>query len=337
MIRKVLTTALLITGLVSYAQIGGQSVYQFLNLMSSPRQAALGGKIITLRDYDVNQALFNPASINTEMHNRLSLNYGNYYGEITYGTGSYARTFNSLHTFHLGVTYVNYGDFEGRDEFGVPTQDFSGNEVAVSIGYSYQIPETDLYVGANAKMITSRLESYSSVGGAFDIGIIYAKKDSRTQYAFVMRNAGTQFSTYAGLKEDLPFELMVGISQRLENVPIRWHLNLDNLQQWDLSYSNPARTEGNLDGTETQEKVSAFNNALRHVIIGAELFPEKSFNIRVGYNFRRGEELKIIDQRHFSGLSFGMGLRMNRIRFDYSHSRYTVAANTNLFGLSIQF
>ena len=31
-----------------YAQVGGQSVYQFLNLVQSPRQAALGGKTVTI-------------------------------------------------------------------------------------------------------------------------------------------------------------------------------------------------------------------------------------------------------------------------------------------------
>ena len=40
-----------------HAQLGGESTYQFLNLMSSPRQAALGGKVLTNVDYDVTQAL----------------------------------------------------------------------------------------------------------------------------------------------------------------------------------------------------------------------------------------------------------------------------------------
>jgi len=35
---------------VAYGQIGGQSVYQFLNLVTSPRQAALGGKTVTIFD-----------------------------------------------------------------------------------------------------------------------------------------------------------------------------------------------------------------------------------------------------------------------------------------------
>ena len=69
--------------------------------------------------------------------------------------------------------------------------------------------------------------------------------------------------------------------------------------------------------------------------MGAELFPEKGFNIRLGYNFRRGQELKILDQRSFAGISAGFGLRFGKIKFDYSYSRYTLAASTNLFGLMI--
>ena len=52
------------------AQIGGETTYQFLNLVSSPRQAALGGKVFTNVDYDVTQALTNPATINVEMDNQ---------------------------------------------------------------------------------------------------------------------------------------------------------------------------------------------------------------------------------------------------------------------------
>jgi hypothetical protein len=55
-------------------------------LVTSPRQAALGGKTVTIYDDDVNQANFNPATINAEMDNHLALNYGSYFGEVTYGT-----------------------------------------------------------------------------------------------------------------------------------------------------------------------------------------------------------------------------------------------------------
>ncbi len=338
MIKPFLCFIFLLCNTIAFSQIGGQSVYKFLNLVTSPRQSALGGKTITIYDQDVNQALFNPATINPEMDNHMSLNYGSLFGEVTYGTASYAYTYDRhLQTFHAGINYVNYGTFDGYDENGTPTSSFTGSDIALSAGYAYNIPYTEVYLGANAKLINSSLESYNSFGGAIDLGMIYIDRFNGVNYAFVIRNLGTQFTTYAGTQEKLPLEIMAGISQQIENVPIRWHLTLENLQQWDVSFSNPARAENSIDGTSTPEKTSFFNNALRHVIFGAELFPERGFNLRLGYNFRRSEELRLLEQRNFSGISLGFGLKMGRIKFDYSYSRYTLAANTSLFGLTVDF
>jgi len=326
---------LLITTLC-FSQIGGKYTYQFLNLVTSPRQAALGGKVITNYDYDVNQAIFNPATINPEMDNQLTANYGSYYGEVTYGTAAYAYTWDRrTQTFHVGVNYVDYGTFEGRDEAGLLTGDFTGSEIALSAGYAWNIPRTNIYMGANFKAISSTLESYNSFGIAADIGAIYIDDANDINIALVVRNAGTQITTYAGQYEPLPLEVIAGISQEVENVPLRWHITLENLQQWNIAFSNPNKAEQGIDGGATEEKVSFFNNAFRHVIIGAELFPGKGFNLRAGYNFRRGEELSIVDKRSFSGISVGFSLRFNKLRFDYSYSRYTLAANTSLFGLTI--
>jgi len=336
MIQRIATLVMLLSVFPIAAQLGGESTYQFLNLVSSPRQAALGGKIITNFDYDVAEALYNPASINSDMHNQLSLNYSSYLGGIGYGTAAYAYTWDRrLQTFHFGVTYINYGEFDGYDINGVSTGTFSGNEVAVSAGYNYNIPFTDFYVGANVKIITSSLEQYNSVGGAVDVGVMYINEDLDFHAAVTVRNLGTQFTTYAGQNEPLPFEVNFGMSQTLQYVPIRWHLTLENLQQWPIGVANPARATTDLSGNQTEENVSFFNEALRHFILGAELWPDRGFNLRVGYNFRRAEELRIENQRNFSGLSFGLGLKFNRMRFSYTHARYTGAANTSFFGLQI--
>ena len=323
---------------VSYGQIGGKYTYQFLNLVTSPRQAALGGKTITIYDDDVNQVNFNPATINPEMDNHLAINYGNYYGEVTYGTASYAYTYDRhLQTFQVGVNYVNYGNFEGYDENGQTTASFSGSETALSFGYAYNVPYTSLYLGANAKIISSTLESYNSLGGAIDLGAIYIDEKNDVNWGLVIRNIGTQFTTYAEVPEKLPLEILIGVSQELENVPVRWHLTLENLQQWNIAFANPERAQLSIDGSSNEEKVSFVNNALRHVIFGVELFPKKAFNLRLGYNFRRAEELRILEQRNFSGISLGFGLKLNKLKFNYSYSRYTLAGNTSLFGLTINF
>ena len=336
MYKKLIFLTLILFGNPIFAQIGGNGVYQFLNLISSPRQAALGGKTITNFDYDVNQPLFNPASINSEMDGKLALNYGNYFGDVSYGTAAYAYTYDRhIQTFHAGITYINYGKFDGRDENGTATNEFSGSEIALSLGYSYNIPKTKLYVGGNAKLISSSLETYNSFGIATDLGAIYINEKSNVNYALVLRNFGTQISTYAGTREKLPFEVVAGISQELANVPVRWHLTLENLQKWNVSFENPARATQTIDGNPIPEKVTFLGNAFRHVIFGAEIFPKKAFSVRLSYNFRRASELKIIEQRTFSGISAGFGIRFSKFRFDYSYSRYTLAANTSLFGLMI--
>jgi hypothetical protein len=59
---------------------------------------------------------------------------------------------------------------------------------------------------------------------------------------------------------------MLGVSQELENVPIRWHLTRE-FAAWNLAFSNPNRSQTSLNGSSQDEKVSV-NNALRHVIFG---------------------------------------------------------------------
>lgn len=319
-----------------FAQVGGEATYQFLNLISSPRQAALGGKVLTNIDYDVTQAIFNPATINVDMDNQLALNYASFLGGISYGTAAYAYTIDRrTQTLHAGITYVNYGSFDGYDEAGNTTGSFSGNETALSFGYALQMGYSDFYFGSNVKLITSKLEQYNSIGAALDFGLLYVNDYLDFIATLVVRNLGTQITTYAGLNEAIPFEVAFGMSQRLENVPIRWHVTFENLQDWPIAKPNPTRSTSDLNGNQTDEKIGFLGQVIRHTILGAEIFPEGGFNIRLGYNFRRSEELRIINQRNFSGISAGIAIKMNSLRFSYTHTRYTSAANSNFFGLQI--
>jgi hypothetical protein len=235
----------------------------------------------------------------------------------------------------MGVSYINYGTFDGYDEDGNSSGTFTGNEAALSFGYAKQIGYSDFYLGGNIKLITSLLEQYNSFGAAIDAGLLYINEDIEFQATLVVRNLGMQITTYAGLNEQLPLEIAFGMSQTLEHVPLRWHLTFENLQKWPISVSNPARAETDLEGNQTQEKSGFFKNVLNHTILGAEIFPAGAFSIRLGYNFRRGEELKIVDQRNFSGISAGFGLKLNKLRFSFTHARYTSASNANFFGLQL--
>jgi hypothetical protein len=77
------------------------------------------------------------------MNNNLALNYGNYFKEVTWYSIICLYLWSSFENLYAGVNYVNYGKFEGYDENGQFTSEFTGSEIAMSLGYAYNIPLYD--------------------------------------------------------------------------------------------------------------------------------------------------------------------------------------------------
>jgi hypothetical protein len=326
---------ILLSSLAMTAQVGGENVYQFLNISTSARQIALGGEVLTLED-DINQPIWNPATINANLDNTLAINYASYLAGINIGSISYARQISRrLGTFHASIQYLDYGTIIGADVEGNETGNFKANDLAFSVGYAYNIPFTNFHIGGNLKVINSNISNFSSTGIASDIALLYQSPFKPYSFALVGRNIGAQLNSFNGSAEKIPFELVLGGSYRLEHVPLKWYFTIDNLQQWNVSVANPSAQTTDLEGNVMEEPVGLFGNALRHCIIGAELFPDRVFNVRFGYNFRRSAELKLQNARTFSGISFGFGIKLNRFKFNYAHSKFHSAANTGTFSLEI--
>ncbi|MFY0629736.1 MAG: type IX secretion system protein PorQ [Flavobacteriaceae bacterium] len=321
--------------LPTYSQVGGDAVFQFLSLSSSSRQIALGGEALTLTN-DVNQPIWNPSVINAELDRQLSINYTSYLAGINIGSASYAHVISRrFGTIHGSIKYLNYGTLIEADVDGNETGTFKASDIAVSAGYAFNLPWTNFYMGFNAKLINSTISNFTSSGIAGDIAILYNSPYKPYTFTIVARNIGTQIKSFDGTNERLPFKVAIGGSYKLKHVPLRWHVTLDNLQQWNVAVPNPSNQTSDLDGNVTEEKISFLTNAIRHLVIGGELFPDSGFNLRFGYNFRRASELKLQNARTFSGISFGLGIKMNKMRFNYAFSKYHAATSTSTF--SIQF
>ena len=316
-----------------YSQVGGESVFQFLNLTSSSRQVALGGEVLTLIN-DVNQPIWNPSVINPSLDKQLSLNYTSYLAGISIGSAAYSQVINRrLGAIHGSIKYLNYGSLVEADENGLETGTFKASDVAISFGYAVNLPWTNIYMGLNGKFINSSISNFTSNGIASDIAILYYSPYKSYAFTIVARNMGTQIKSYDGTIEKLPFKVALGGSYKLKYVPLKWHFTLDNLQQWKLATPNPSNSTSDLEGNITDEKISFLTNAFRHFVIGAELFPDSPINLRAGYNFRRSSELKLQNARSFSGISFGFGIKMNRLRFNYAFSKYHAATSASTFSL----
>jgi len=239
-----LLISLIIFSTTSTAQIGGSKVYEFLNLPASARITALGGKHITVRDDDLAFALSNPAALNDTMHHQLTFNHSFHLSDIGQGFAGYGHHSQKLNTtFLFGVQYINYGDFQLTDELGNINGQFDASEYAITIGAGRSVYER-LDIGANIKVITSQFESYNSFGLTADLSAIYHIDENGFVASMVLRNIGRQLVTYRdGNREDVPFELLFGVSKRLKYLPFRFSITAQHLERWNLLYDNPNSEE----------------------------------------------------------------------------------------------
>jgi hypothetical protein len=265
------------------------------------------------------------------------LNYVNYFAGINYGYAAYSRSYDSIGSFAAGLQYVNYGQFTEADATGEVLGNFKAAEYALHLGYAKTF-DTLWSVGANLKTIYSSLYDYNSLGFALDIGGTYYNPKSEFTAAIVIKNAGFQVNRYRkGNGEPLPFEIQLGLSKKLAHMPFRFSLIAHNLQKPDLSYQDPALTETQVDpltGEEVEPKKRIGDKIMRHFIFGGEFVPSKNFNIRVGYNYHRRQELKVESKTGLVGFSMGVGIKISKFRFNYGLASYHLAGATHHISIS---
>lgn len=190
------------------AQIGGQNVYDFVNLTPAARTAALGGTNITTFDHDANMAYQNPALVNDSMHQQVGLSIVNFLGGITYGYASYAHSVEDIADFHGGIQYVNYGKMIQADVFGNQTGNFSANDIALVAGASRVVDAFRL--GANLKFINSSISGFQSHSAlALDLGGLYVSDNGRFTAGMVFRNMGFNLTKWnsPSTRTNLPFDI----------------------------------------------------------------------------------------------------------------------------------
>lgn len=323
---------------MAFGQAGGQHIYEFMNISNSARVSAFGSNYATIDDGDIDLAYSNPSLIGSEMHHKISLNYVGYFAGTKAGFISYGQDFKKLGTFVGSIQFLNYGDFNATDNTGQSTGSFSASEYNFIIGWSKPLAE-NLRLGVNLKNIFSNLESYHSYGIAADIALSYSDKENLFSSSLIFKNMGRQITTYTGNEnESLPFDIQLGISKKFEHAPFRLLFLLDNLQTWDLKYVDPsiAAEVDQFSGEvkETSKVLDITDNALRHLVIGAEFLPgQGNFMLRFGYNYRRQQEMKIASRSGLVGFSAGFGLKVYKFKIGYSRATYHLAGGTNTISI----
>ena len=323
------------------AQVGGRATYQFLNTVTSPKIAALGGYALGIDDADLEMTYFNPALLKDEHDQQFAINYTDYFADINYGYAGYAKKFNKAGMFAGSIKYIHYGSFIHSDEEGTILGDFTVSETAAIITWVNQYKDYLRY-GANFKFVYSNFFLYNSAGILLDFGATFKKPKSNFMAALVVKNVGSQITTYSqGNFEPMPFEIQLGLSQRLKHAPFRFSLNIHNLQQPNIWYQSPNNVSSSaLFGTDTISQKTPIGEAiLRHFTFGVEVLFSENFQLRFGYNHQRRQELVLREgsKSGANGFSFGFGFKIKKFRFDYARSIYSLAGATNHIGITTNF
>lgn len=324
---------LLSSGLIAVnAQTGGDNVYEFLNLSPNAYISSLGGFNISSIGNDPSLAMFNPAMAGPMGHGSLSMNYLNYFAGINYGSMMYCHNTDSSGTFSAGINYLNYGRFDMADESGNINGTFSAAEYAINLIYSRQI-DSLFRLGVNLKPIISQLETYISLGIAADIGASYESHDGRISAGLAIRNIGFQLTTYSGIREKLPFEIIAGISTTLKHAPLKFSLTARHLEKYNLlhTYYEPENNDHMLSKTE-----EIAENIMRHLIFGAELTLTNNFFATAGFNYQRRKELVYEVRSAMVGFSMGVGIKTSSVDIMISRARYHIAGSSTSFSLLLK-
>lgn len=313
--KKALFVFLMMLGISSlHAQNESQTEYNFLRLPVSAHAAALGGDNITVIENDEALIFHNPALLTSVNDKTINLNYMNYMSGANMASASFNRIVKERASWAVSAQYVNYGKMKEVDENNVQTGEFSAKDLSFAGYFSYMLTNR-LTGGISARLITSYLGSYNSIGFGVDLGLNYYDSDHEWSLALVLKNLGGQLKAYHDNFERMPFDIQMGVTKRFTGTPFRLHATLVDLNHLDYKFLN-------------------------HVVVGADVLLTESIWIGGGYNFRRADDMKITttngSSSHGAGLSLGAGLNLERFKLNLAYGKYHVSSSSLVLNVAYE-
>lgn len=319
--RVVLYLYIMCNACVLQAQ-DAESAFQFLQLPMSSHAASLGGDNVSIIEDDVTLAFHNPALLTNTYGRTLSLNYMSYLQKTNIASAAYNMEVGERSVLAFGAHYLNFGTMRNTDAEGNIIGNFSAKDMALMTTYSFDFSGR-LSGGVTGKFIYSNYEQVYSLALGVDLGLNYYDPETMFSASIVARNLGGQIKTYDDKQESIPFNLLVGFSKELEHAPLRLSLTLTDLDKW--------KAEDFYNTSDDSWK----DILIKHLIIGADLYPTSNTYISVGYNFLLRSELKNNAKRSMEGFSIGGGIQTQRMKVGVSYGKYHIAASSLMMNFAI--
>ncbi|MCX8081370.1 MAG: type IX secretion system protein PorQ [Bacteroidia bacterium] len=330
---------------------GGLYNFQLLNVPENALQAAMGGNnFLLLRDIILYSGS-SEATISEKMHGQLGVFFGDYVTNLHFFGLKYAYNFENIGTTSYGFRFFNYGKFKGYDEFGNSTGSFFANDFLFHAGISRNLPEdTNFRLGIRCNAVYSKYHDVWAIALTANIGAHY-RINALTDISVNALNVGAVLKDYYQNNvpsSRLPSDVVVSFGHKLKKAPIRFLWNYHQLLKWKQRYQSPLDT-GTKTLTFSNEKKqdtskfrkimigagSVFENFLRHIVLGLEFDFSKNFKFYLGFNYKRQQEMMLLERRGMNWLSFGFLINTKRFTFSYSYNQMGFAGRSNQLGISM--
>ncbi|MHA1796748.1 MAG: PorV/PorQ family protein [Promethearchaeota archaeon] len=280
--------------------------FEFLRTEFGARAASMGGAFVGMYG-DIHSLFYNPGGIAFVQRRNISATYMNNIMDFNVGGGAYIHPLSKFSSIGLGIQYFDYGDFQGKDQFGQDTGIFGANDIAISAGYG-KLMRNDFGVGASIKYIQSKIAGYSASAVAGDIGLLYFLRDKQVTVGISAINFGKSTSAFVNTKESLPSQIKFGLTKQLSHLPLLLSGEIRKFIDDDLYFHG-----------------------------GGEFQFRNSIKIRFGYSSTGSDQKLGIDSDRWSGFSFGAGILIKQIILDYSLSSLGGIGSQNRFTFSAFF
>lgn len=317
--------------------LGGSSVFNFLKLSNSPQLTALGGINVSQTSNDVGLAFNNPSLLKPDMHTQMNAVFNDFYGDIKVYHLSVGYRNEKLNTnFSWGLNYFGYGNISQTDPSGNVLGKFRPTDWVMQVSASRSYLEKWNY-GGTLKFINSNYGQYSSNGIAMDMGVLYQDSSKLFSASLLAKNLGFQLKKYDGTDpDDLPFDLQIGLTKRLENAPFSFSLTAQRLHQFNIFYNDTVFNNENGFENGSTKKFS-FDKLINHFVLASTIYLGDRVEAIVGYNFLRRHELNIGNSGNgLNGFSLGAGVMFGKLQIRYARAYYQNNSAFNQLGLNMK-
>jgi len=277
----------IVLNLIAFHPAAGTSGNDFLRIIPTAREAALGGAA-SVNAEGAFAFYYNPINILKGVSSAAQFSYVNYPAGINACAVGYLQPVNPDVGLGVGINYLNSGTMKRTNEQGEELGAFGAACAVLNVSGATRIAE-QLTLGAGIAGLYGNIDTFFSLALATNLGIGYELFPYNIRVGLTASNLGWEVKPFGETRDPLPIEF--GLGAAWQPVPA---LNLN------LTLNKPLDNRLNFR-------------------FGVEGWLNQYLVLRGGYNSLGSDLGDGSGGDIFAGFATGFGLRYQRYQIDYSY------------------